>query len=168
MLLALQVFRGDVSELWRMDLQDHVYAYTPFCDSNTATDGFRSESMFDSAPVFAIAPDCASLPRLFLLLVFAISSLCTVLRSHACFVFFRFWKQGYWKVRSTLLQCSNPSLTRLACCADAVGSFARAAVSHLRSLCRRFGQGKRMSGCTPLRFFSRIRFASCIFLSLLL
>lgn len=31
---ADQVVRADIAELWDMDLQDHVYAYTPFCTSN--------------------------------------------------------------------------------------------------------------------------------------
>ena len=38
---ADQVVRGDVKELWDMDLQQHPYAYVPFCDSNEATKGFR-------------------------------------------------------------------------------------------------------------------------------
>jgi len=38
---ADQVVRGDVLELWQMDLQGAPYAYTPFCDSNKETDGFR-------------------------------------------------------------------------------------------------------------------------------
>ena len=38
---ADQVVRGDVRELWDMDLQQHPYAYVPFCDSNDDTKGFR-------------------------------------------------------------------------------------------------------------------------------
>ena len=38
---ADQVVRGDVKELWDMDLQQHPYAYVPFCDSNEETKGFR-------------------------------------------------------------------------------------------------------------------------------
>lgn len=34
-----QVVRGDLSELWNLDLQGHPYAYTPFCNSNTLTEG---------------------------------------------------------------------------------------------------------------------------------
>ena len=36
-----QVVRGDIAELWHMDLQGAPYAYTPFCDSNKDTEGFR-------------------------------------------------------------------------------------------------------------------------------
>ena len=38
---ADQVVRGDVRELWDMDLKGNPYAYTPFCDSNDDTKGFR-------------------------------------------------------------------------------------------------------------------------------
>jgi len=38
---ADQVVRGDVKELWDMDLKGSPYGYTPFCDSNTKTKGFR-------------------------------------------------------------------------------------------------------------------------------
>eukprot|EP01117_Protostelium_nocturnum_P013438 TRINITY_DN5014_c0_g1_i1.p1 TRINITY_DN5014_c0_g1~~TRINITY_DN5014_c0_g1_i1.p1 ORF type:complete len:846 (+),score=307.48 TRINITY_DN5014_c0_g1_i1:135-2672(+) len=38
---ADQVVRADLKELWEMDLHGAPYAYTPFCDSNTATEGFR-------------------------------------------------------------------------------------------------------------------------------
>jgi len=38
---ADQVVRGDLKELWEMDLKGAPYAYTPFCDSNKETDGFR-------------------------------------------------------------------------------------------------------------------------------
>jgi len=38
---ADQVVRGDVKELWDMDLQGAPYGYTPFCNTNTATNGFR-------------------------------------------------------------------------------------------------------------------------------
>lgn len=38
---ADQVVRGDVRELWDMDLGGAPYGYTPFCDSNKKTDGFR-------------------------------------------------------------------------------------------------------------------------------
>jgi UDP-glucose:glycoprotein glucosyltransferase len=42
---ADQVVRGDVKELWTMDLEGAPYAYVPFCDRadnrNTETDGFR-------------------------------------------------------------------------------------------------------------------------------
>lgn len=38
---ADQIVRGDVSELWRMELEGKPYAFTPFCDSNPATEGFR-------------------------------------------------------------------------------------------------------------------------------
>jgi len=35
------VVRGDVKELWDMDLQNKPYAYTPMGDSNPETEGFR-------------------------------------------------------------------------------------------------------------------------------
>ena len=38
---ADQVVRGDVRELWDMDLKGNPYAYVPFCDSNEETRGFR-------------------------------------------------------------------------------------------------------------------------------
>lgn len=38
---ADQVVRGDVNELWQMDLNGAPYGYTPFCDSNKDTEGFR-------------------------------------------------------------------------------------------------------------------------------
>ena len=38
---ADQVVRSDIKELWEMDLQGAPYAYTPFCDSNPDTEGFR-------------------------------------------------------------------------------------------------------------------------------
>ena len=38
---ADQVVRSDIKELWEMDLQGAPYAYTPFCDSNKDTEGFR-------------------------------------------------------------------------------------------------------------------------------
>eukprot|EP00808_Paulinella_micropora_P026547 g82303.t1 len=38
---ADQVVRGDVKELWDKDLKGAPYAYTPFCDSNTETEGYR-------------------------------------------------------------------------------------------------------------------------------
>jgi len=38
---ADQVVRGDIRELWEMDLEGAPYAYTPFCDSNKETEGFR-------------------------------------------------------------------------------------------------------------------------------
>jgi UDP-glucose:glycoprotein glucosyltransferase len=38
---ADQIIRADFKELMRMDLKGAPYAYTPFCDSNPATDGFR-------------------------------------------------------------------------------------------------------------------------------
>jgi len=38
---ADQVVRADLKELWDMDLHGAPYAYTPFCDSNKATEGFR-------------------------------------------------------------------------------------------------------------------------------
>ena len=38
---ADQVVRGDIEELWEMDLEGAPYAYTPFCDSNKETEGFR-------------------------------------------------------------------------------------------------------------------------------
>jgi len=38
---ADQVVRADLRELWDLDLKGKVYAYTPFCDSNKATDGMR-------------------------------------------------------------------------------------------------------------------------------
>mmetsp|Transcript_32457 Transcript_32457/g.79034 ORF Transcript_32457/g.79034 Transcript_32457/m.79034 type:complete len:1653 (-) Transcript_32457:377-5335(-) len=38
---ADQVVRGDVKELWDMDLKGAPYGYTPFCNTNTATNGFR-------------------------------------------------------------------------------------------------------------------------------
>jgi hypothetical protein len=39
--LLSQVVRGDLKELVDMDLQGAPYAYTPFCDSNKAVEGFR-------------------------------------------------------------------------------------------------------------------------------
>lgn len=38
---ADQVVRSDLSELFKLDLGDAPYAYTPFCDSNKETEGFR-------------------------------------------------------------------------------------------------------------------------------
>ncbi len=38
---ADQVIRADLNELWTMDLKGAPYGYTPFCDSNTETNGFR-------------------------------------------------------------------------------------------------------------------------------
>jgi len=38
---ADQVVKADLRELWDVDLQGAPYAYTPFCDDNHATDGFR-------------------------------------------------------------------------------------------------------------------------------
>eukprot|EP00466_Bigelowiella_natans_P008097 jgi/Bigna1/48388/estExt_Genewise1.C_260108 len=38
---ADQVVRGDVKELWNLDLKGAPYGYTPFCNTNTATNGFR-------------------------------------------------------------------------------------------------------------------------------
>lgn len=38
---ADQIVRGDIKELWDMDLKGAVYGYTPFCDSNKNTEGFR-------------------------------------------------------------------------------------------------------------------------------
>ncbi|KAF2071176.1 hypothetical protein CYY_007511 [Polysphondylium violaceum] len=38
---ADQVVRTDMKELWDMDLQGASLGYTPFCDSNTETEGFR-------------------------------------------------------------------------------------------------------------------------------
>jgi len=38
---ADQIVRGDIKELWDMDLKGAVYGYTPFCDSNKETEGFR-------------------------------------------------------------------------------------------------------------------------------
>jgi UDP-glucose:glycoprotein glucosyltransferase len=38
---ADQVVRGDLKELVDMDLQGAPYGYTPFCDSNKDTEGFR-------------------------------------------------------------------------------------------------------------------------------
>lgn len=38
---ADQVVRGDVKELWDLDLHGAPYGYTPFCDSNPDTRGFR-------------------------------------------------------------------------------------------------------------------------------
>jgi UDP-glucose:glycoprotein glucosyltransferase len=38
---ADQVVRGDLTELWTMDLKGAPYGYTPFCDSNPLTEGFR-------------------------------------------------------------------------------------------------------------------------------
>lgn len=38
---ADQVVRGDLKELWNMDLQGAPYGYTPFCTSNEATLGFQ-------------------------------------------------------------------------------------------------------------------------------
>ena len=33
--------RGDLRELYNMDLKGRTYAYTPFCDSNTEMEGYR-------------------------------------------------------------------------------------------------------------------------------
>lgn len=38
---ADQVLRGDLAELWDLDLEGHAYAYTPFCKSNKETLGFQ-------------------------------------------------------------------------------------------------------------------------------
>jgi len=38
---ADQVVRADLKELWDLDLHGAPYGYTPFCDSNKATEGFR-------------------------------------------------------------------------------------------------------------------------------
>jgi len=38
---ADQVVRSDIKELWNMDLNGAAYGYTPFCDSNKDTEGFR-------------------------------------------------------------------------------------------------------------------------------
>ncbi|CAG9313509.1 unnamed protein product [Blepharisma stoltei] len=38
---ADQVVRADIKELWDMDLEGAPYGYTPFCDSNPDTEGFR-------------------------------------------------------------------------------------------------------------------------------
>ena len=36
-----QIVRADFGELWRMDLKGAPYAYTPFCEGNPDTEGFR-------------------------------------------------------------------------------------------------------------------------------
>jgi hypothetical protein len=41
LLFLSQVVRGDISELRDLDLQGAPYAYTPFCDSNPDTEGFK-------------------------------------------------------------------------------------------------------------------------------
>jgi len=38
---ADQVVRADVKELWDQNLHNRVYGFTPFCNSNEATAGFR-------------------------------------------------------------------------------------------------------------------------------
>eukprot|EP00996_Jenningsia_fusiforme_P000563 NODE_14_length_5049_cov_16.675000_g11_i0.p1 GENE.NODE_14_length_5049_cov_16.675000_g11_i0~~NODE_14_length_5049_cov_16.675000_g11_i0.p1 ORF type:complete len:1151 (-),score=219.10 NODE_14_length_5049_cov_16.675000_g11_i0:117-3569(-) len=38
---ADQIVRTDLHELYNMDIKGHALAYTPFCDSNTETEGFR-------------------------------------------------------------------------------------------------------------------------------
>ena len=38
---ADQVVRGDLKELWDMDLEGAVYGYTPFCSSRKETLGFQ-------------------------------------------------------------------------------------------------------------------------------
>lgn len=38
---ADQVVRSDIKELWDIDLDGAPYGYTPFCDSNPTTEGFR-------------------------------------------------------------------------------------------------------------------------------
>ena len=38
---ADQVVRGDLRELWDMDLHGAPYGYTPFCDSRKETLGFQ-------------------------------------------------------------------------------------------------------------------------------
>jgi UDP-glucose:glycoprotein glucosyltransferase len=35
------VVRGDLKELWDMDLEGKPYGYTPMCESNEETKGFR-------------------------------------------------------------------------------------------------------------------------------
>jgi UDP-glucose:glycoprotein glucosyltransferase len=37
----LAVVRADLKELWDMDLQGHVYGYTPFCTSRATTLGYQ-------------------------------------------------------------------------------------------------------------------------------
>jgi UDP-glucose:glycoprotein glucosyltransferase len=36
-----QTVRGDLAELWRLDIQGHPYAYTPFCSSRKETLGYQ-------------------------------------------------------------------------------------------------------------------------------
>ena len=38
---ADQVIRSDLKELWEMDIRSAPYAYTPFCDNNMDTEGYR-------------------------------------------------------------------------------------------------------------------------------
>ena len=39
--VCVAVVRADLKELWDMDLQGHVYGYTPFCTSRNTTLGFQ-------------------------------------------------------------------------------------------------------------------------------
>ena len=39
--VILTVVRADLKELWDLDLQGHVYGYTPFCTSRNTTLGFQ-------------------------------------------------------------------------------------------------------------------------------
>jgi hypothetical protein len=49
-----QVIRADIKELWELQWSSNApYAYTPFCDSNKDTDGFRYV-------LFAFAIVCAA------------------------------------------------------------------------------------------------------------
>ena len=38
---ADQVVRGNLRDLWDLDLQGHAYGYTPFCDSRKETLGYQ-------------------------------------------------------------------------------------------------------------------------------
>lgn len=38
---ADQVIRADLHDLYAMDIKDHVYAFTPFCDSRVEAEGYR-------------------------------------------------------------------------------------------------------------------------------
>ena len=38
---STQVVRGNLRELWDLDLQGHAYGYTPFCDSRKETLGYQ-------------------------------------------------------------------------------------------------------------------------------
>lgn len=57
--------RGDLRELYNMDLKGRPYAYTPFCDSNTAMEGYRFwKQVASSSASSLLALPTACLPAL--------------------------------------------------------------------------------------------------------